>query len=263
MSAAALELLVLGAGPAYSDIPGSAGASYLVRAGTAALLLDMGQGTFPPLCRTLEPSSLEAVFVSHLHPDHYIDLIPFRHYLRRPGGAPARRVRLVAPAGIDDRIDALHADPGFIASAFEVVDAAAGSFTAGPFVVSSVRVTHAGESRAWRVSLGDGGPAITYTGDAGDPAELAALLRPGDLFLAEATLGVGPVPAGTHHLDGPSVGMLAAASGAGAVLVTHVRMGFDLAATVASVAARFAGPVALAQPGSRAWADPAGRWSVG
>ena len=76
------ELHVLGAGPAYTDRPGSTGAAYLVRDGATSLLLDLGQGSFPKLAAVLEPSTLDLVAITHLHPDHFIDLVPLRHYLR-------------------------------------------------------------------------------------------------------------------------------------------------------------------------------------
>ncbi len=247
----AMELVVLGAGPAYSDIPGSVGASYLVRAGGAAVLLDLGQGAFPALARELEPSRLSAVAISHLHPDHFIDLIPLRHYLTRPEFEPSRRVRVLAPEGLGQRLDAVYDQPGFAAAAFDLESPSDTPVRAGPFMLRSVRVRHAGESRAWRVSLVTGGPGIVYSGDASDPDELLPLLAPGDLLLSEATFGVGPVPPGMPHLDGPMVGALGSRGGAARVVVTHVRMGCDLDATIAAVQARFEGPVDLARPGLR------------
>lgn len=246
-----LELVVLGAGPAYSDLPGSVGASYLVRSDDASVLLDLGQGAFPALAGEIEPSTLGAVLISHLHPDHFIDLIPLRHYLCRAEFDPSRRVRLLAPAGLDARLDAVYDQPGFFASAFDHEEPPDAPGSVGPFLVRSVRVRHAGESRAWRVALSSGGPGIVYTGDAADPDELAPLIVPSDLLLAEATFGVGPVPPGMPHLDGPMVGDLAARTGAGGVVVTHIRMGCDLQATTDSVRARFPGPVVLARPGVR------------
>ena len=53
------------------------------------------------------------------------------------------------------------------------------------------------------------------------------------------------------HLDGPAVAALAARSGVGRVLLTHLQMGFDQAATVASVEARYDGPVEFMEPGAR------------
>lgn len=247
-----MQLEILGAGPAYSDLPGSAGASYLVRTADATLVLDLGQGAFPALARAVEPSSVQAVVISHLHPDHFIDLIPLRHYLCRAEFQPSRRLRVLAPRGLDARLDAVYDQPGFAAAAFDLDEPVDGPRKLGPFELRSVRVTHAGESRAWRVARGGSdAPGLVYSGDASDPDELALLLRPGDTLLSEATFGPGPVAPGMNHLDGPMVGALAARTGAGAVVVTHVRMGKDLDATVASVRAAYAGSVSMARPGDR------------
>src|SRR4051812_33965119 len=123
-----LRLDVLGAGPAYSDRIGSTGAAYLVRHRETAVLLDLGQGSFPRLATSIEPSRLDAVLVSHLHPDHFIDLVPLRHYLRWQRH-PVGRVRVIGPAGLDVRLDALHGEPGFTAAALDVEALVAGSST--------------------------------------------------------------------------------------------------------------------------------------
>jgi ribonuclease BN (tRNA processing enzyme) len=252
MAASHLELLILGAGPAYSDIPGSCGAAYLLRSGDDALLLDLGQGAFPALARAIEPSRLHAVVISHLHPDHFIDLIPLRHYLRRAEVAPGRRVRVIAPAGLEARLDGAYATPGFTEAAFDVEEGTEGPVAAGPFELRSVRVTHAGESRAWRAGLGGSdGPGVVYSGDASSIEELAPLVRPGDTILSEASHGPDHVPADMNHLNSAMVAALAARTGAGAVIATHIRMGTDLDATIAAIRAGYAGPVGLARPGER------------
>jgi ribonuclease BN (tRNA processing enzyme) len=247
-----LELIVLGAGPAYSDQPGSVGSAYLVRDGADAIVMDLGQGTFPALAHTFEPSGLHGVFISHLHPDHFIDLIPLRHYLRRAEFQPTRRLRLLAPAGIERRLDAAYDQARFTAAAFDVEVLAPGSYDAGPFTVEAHAVQHAGESFAFRVAgRGAPGPGLVYSGDLADPDDLLALLRPGDTLLAEATFGPGPVPAGMPHLDGPTAGRLASASSTGALLLTHLRMGCDPRDTVRSARRHYDGPVTPVSPGDR------------
>ena len=77
-----MDLQVLGAGPAYTDRPGALGSSYLLVEGGQAIVLDLGQGTFSSLAQAIEPSTLLGVVISHLHPDHFIDLVALRHYLR-------------------------------------------------------------------------------------------------------------------------------------------------------------------------------------
>src|SRR4051812_41239639 len=107
-----MTLTVLGAGPAWSDRPDSSGAAYLVRSGDTALLLDLGQGSFPRLAGAIEPRQLDAVVISHLHPDHFVDLVPLRHYLAYQLHPP-KRLRVIGPAGLSARLDALHDRPGF------------------------------------------------------------------------------------------------------------------------------------------------------
>lgn len=248
-----MELVVLGAGPAYSDQLGSVGSAYLVRNGADAILLDLGQGTFSRLAHTIEPSSLRGVFISHLHPDHFIDLIPLRHYLRRAEFQPGRRLRVLAPKGLERRLDATYDQPGFASSAFDLEALAPGSYAVGPFVVEAAAVPHAGESFAFRVGASDApdGHGMAYSGDCANADALLPLLRPGDTLLAEATFGPGPLPAGMPHLDGPTAGRLATTAGAGALLLTHLRIGCDAESTVRSAEEHFQGHVTLVQPGDQ------------
>jgi ribonuclease BN (tRNA processing enzyme) len=246
-----LQLDVLGAGPAYTDRPGATGAAYLVRHGSTAIVLDLGQGSFPRLAGAIEPSSLDAVIVSHLHPDHFIDLVALRHYLHwefRPG----RHVRVIAPAGLAARLDALHDQPGFAATALDVEDVKPGVQTVGGLTIEARRVTHTDDSHAYRVAraLGDG-PGLVYSGDCARAEDLDALIQAGDTLLSEVSFGPGPVPPDGPHLDGPAVGALAERTAVGAVLLTHLQMGFDEGATIDSVRAAYRGPVALVNPGDQ------------
>ncbi len=245
-----MELIVLGAGPAYTNRPGSTGAAYLVRHGEAAILLDLGQGSFPALAQELEPSTLLGIVVSHLHADHFIDLIALRHYLRYEF-RPPRRVLVLAPSGLADRIDALLDEPGFTAATLDVGQFEDGPARLGPFEVSSRLVTHTAESYAFRVVVPGGGPGLVYSGDCGRASDLAPHIQPGDTLLTEISFGAGPVPEGALHLDGPTVGELARATRPARVLLTHLQMGFDEGATIASVRERFDGEVELMRPGFR------------
>lgn len=246
-----LEIDVLGAGPAYTDRAGATGAAYLVRDASTALLLDLGQGSFPRLAQAIEPSGLDAVVVSHLHPDHFIDLVALRHYLRWQFH-PSRRVRVVAPAGLATRIDALLDEPGFTAATFDVEDLQEGTQAIGTLMLEARRVTHTRDSHAFRVSRAQGGGAgVVYSGDCGRAEDLDALVRLGDTLLSEVSFGPGPVAPGSEHLDGPAVGALARRTGAGRVLLTHLQMGFEEATTIDAVRAAFDGPVEFVAPGAR------------
>ena len=251
-----MELIVVGAGPAYTDRRGSAAASYLVRAGGAALLLDLGQGSFPNLASTLEPSELTAVVVSHLHPDHFIDLVPLRHYLRFEFDPP-RRVRVLGPAGLGERIDALHAAPGFAAAALDMEALAAGTQRIGTFELEARLATHTDESYAFRVCVagaegaGAAAPGLVYSGDCGRAEDLVPLIRSGDTLLAEASFGAGPVPDGAAHLDSPAAARAATAGRAARLLLTHIQMGYDRIEALAAAQSAFDGPIQLLLEGDR------------
>ena len=243
-----LQLTVLGAGPAYSDRPGAIGASYLVRHGATQVVLDLGHGTFSQLASTVEPSTLDALVVSHLHPDHFVDLVPMRHYLRWEFET-GRRLRVLGPRELNDRLDALHAQPGFSAEALDTEPLWETTFRVGTIQIEARKVFHTDDSYAFRLSTEDGAPAFVYTGDCGRAEDLDPLIRPGDVLLSEVSFGPEPGDPGAAHLDGPSVGALAARRGARRVLLTHLMMHHDREATVQSVCRDFAGPVELVDPG--------------
>jgi ribonuclease BN (tRNA processing enzyme) len=247
---APMLLTVLGAGPAYTDRPGASGACYLVSLGATNLLLDLGQGSFPRIFPLVRPERLDAVVVSHLHPDHFIDLVPLRHYLRYEF-VPPRRVRVLGPSDLGGRLDALHAVPGFTAEALDLTTLGETTHRVGDLVVEGRLVTHTDESYAIRVSPASGeGRGLVYSGDCGRPQDIVPLVRPGDTLLAEVSFGPGPVPRGVAHLDGPAVGWLATATHVGRTLLTHLQMGYEPELTLATCRAAYDGPIEMVWPGS-------------
>jgi ribonuclease BN (tRNA processing enzyme) len=245
----ALSLDVVGAGPAFSDRPSATGAAYLVRAGQTAILLDLGQGSFARLAGLMDPGTLDAVVVSHLHPDHFVDLVALRHFLRWGPSRP-RRVWVLGPSGLRGRLDALHDESGFCDAALDIEALQPGVMAIGSLELRAAPVTHAGESYGFRVATGDG-PGLVYSGDCGRAGDLDALIQSGDDLLCEVSFGPGPVPPDVAHLDGPAVGELAARTGVRRVLLTHLLMGFDRDETITSVQRSFDGPVVLVDPGDR------------
>ncbi len=240
---------MLGAGPAYTNRPGAAGSAYLLRHEDRNIVLDLGHGVFPRLAGELDPEDLLAVAVSHLHPDHFIDLVPLRHYLFYEC-RPARRVTVHAPAALEARLDALMGEPGFARSALDILPLRGGTLEVGPFALEASLVTHTDESYGFRVATGDG-PGLVYSGDCGRADDLRGLVRPGDTLLCEVSFGPGPVPEGALHLDAPAVAGLARDARAGRVLLTHLQMGFDAGETERAVRAAFDGDVRFVWPGDR------------
>jgi ribonuclease BN (tRNA processing enzyme) len=185
--------------------------------------------------------------ISHLHPDHFIDLVPLRHYLAYQHAEP-RRVRVIAPIGLAARIDALHDRPGFTAETLDCEAPPSEPITIGDLTLEARRVQHTADSHAIRIAPDDG-PGLVYSGDCGRATDLAPLIRPGDTLLVEVTFGAGPVPPGSAHLDAPAIAELVRSARPGRVLLTHLQMGLDRAAPVRIVQAALDGPVTLVEPG--------------
>jgi ribonuclease BN (tRNA processing enzyme) len=244
-----MELTVIGAGPSYTDRRGSLGASYLVRVEGAALLLDIGQGSFPNLASTIEPSTLTAVLVTHLHADHFVDLVPLRHYLRFEF-EPSRPVRVLGPRDLGARLDGLDGQPGFGDGAFHYAHLAECIWLVGPFEVSVKRVTHSDESYGVRVAVaGDRAPGLVYSGDCGQADDLLPLIRPGDTLLSEASFGAGPVPDEVPHLTSQEAARAAKEGGAARLLLTHIQTGYPRADALAAAEAVFDGPIQFVTEG--------------
>jgi len=83
---APLTLTILGAGPAAPN-PGGACSGYLLRQAESAVLMDCGSGIAGRIAQHVPVSALQGVAISHLHPDHYFDLVPL-YYMRRFGDPP-------------------------------------------------------------------------------------------------------------------------------------------------------------------------------
>ncbi len=97
---------MIGAAPAWGN-PGEACTCHLVDTGAERLVLDLGNGSLARLLRLSGPPPV-AVVLSHLHPDHFADLVPLAYGLGY-GGFGWRRPTLHVPVGGLEVLDRLAA----------------------------------------------------------------------------------------------------------------------------------------------------------
>ncbi len=228
--------------------PDAACSSYLVEHDGFRLLIDLGNGALGPLQRYVDPRDLDAVFVSHLHADHWLDLVPYAHVRRHhPDGRVPSPVRLVAPV----------ADRKRIAGAFgRPVEALADVFkfeephdtTIGPFDVKVTRTRHPVETYAARVSAS--AKTLVYTADTGPFDGLATFARGADVLLAEAGFVDGDDNPPDTHLTASDAGRVASAAGVGTLVVTHVAPWHDAGRQLERARTAFGGRAQLAVPGA-------------
>jgi ribonuclease BN (tRNA processing enzyme) len=206
-----------GSGPG----PDSAASCYLVEHDGFRLVLDLGSGAFGPLQGVLDPGDIDAIFLSHMHADHCLDIAPFVVWHRYSQQAKRPRVPLYAPIGADRRLAWAYDDEGDpLTDVFDFVYIGPGSFVLGPFGVRTARTAHPVECNAIRLEAG--GRTLVYTGDTGPCPDVVDLARGADVLLAEAAHPEVEGLPGNLHLTGRQAGEHAGAAGVGRLLLTHV-----------------------------------------
>lgn len=240
-----MHLTVLGCS---GSVPGPAGpaSAYLLEHDGFRLLLDLGSGAFGALQRHLDPAAVDAVVLSHLHPDHCLDVTALVVHHRYGPVRELPPVPLLGPAGTRDRlVRAYDPEPGGrLPDVLDVRTVEPGEL--GPFALRFARVNHPVETHAVRVAAG--GRSLVYSGDTGVSDALVDLAAGADVLLCEASFDAPGPP--DLHLTGREAGGHAARAGVGRLLVTHVPPWADRDRIGAEAAAAFGGPTETVDPGS-------------
>ena len=245
-----MELTVLGCAGTFprADSPCS---GYLVEHEGFRLVVDLGAGALGMLQRHVDLLDVDAVYVSHLHADHCIDLVAYS-YARRyhPGGVPPQ-LPVYGPVGTGERLCAAFEEPPAdgLLDVYDFREVPPGELQIGPFAVRTVRSNHPVECHALRLEAG--GRSLTYSGDTGECPELVELARGTDLFLCEASWTHAEDRPPGIHLSGREAGEHAARADVGRLLLTHVTAFADPAAVLDEARAAFSGPVELVECGTR------------
>ena len=248
-----MKLTIVGCSGSYPG-PDAPASCYLVEEDDAEgrtwrIVLDLGSGALGALQKYADPLAVDAVFLTHLHPDHCMDLCGY-HVLQRyhPDG-PRPRIPVWGPEGTADRMAAaygLDPDPG-LTEEFDFIDHRP-TVTVGPLVVDAVPVVHPVPAVGFRVRAE--GRTLAYSGDTGPGAGLDALADGADTLLAEASFRSGDVNPPAMHLTGADCGRAAADGGVERLVLTHVPPWHDPALAMAEAKSQYAGEIVLASPGA-------------
>jgi ribonuclease BN (tRNA processing enzyme) len=260
-----LQITVLGKSPAWQDADGAC-SGYLVQEDGYALVLDCGNGVFSKLRQHRDYVDVDAVLISHLHADHFLDLVPFSYALTYaprqqpvpvagwPGTNSPARPELYAPAGAREtfrHITACWQSQELIESAFNMCEYdGSDELTAGPFRIRFCEVPHYIPTFAVEIST-RAGARLTYSADCSPSDELVSFARHTDLLLIEATL---PRPERTGkrgHLTPTEAGDHGHRAAAKRLVITHFSDELDRHWLEAQAAAAFGGEVELASGGAQ------------
>ncbi len=219
-----MKLTVLGGAGAWPPA-GGACSGYLLEHTGYRLLIDPGYAVVPRLLQLMQPEALDAVLISHGHPDHVADLNPLLR-ARALCDDPAPPLPTFALPGALRAVLALDR-PGLLDGALDLRELDAGeAFTIGPFAVESRLLPHFLPNVGLRLTIN--ARSLTYTGDAGPSDELVELAADTDLLLAEATY-VERVPddSAAYLNSALEVGRQADRAAVHRLVLTHLQPGTD------------------------------------
>jgi ribonuclease BN (tRNA processing enzyme) len=231
-----MRLTVLGKSPSWQDA-GGACSGYLLQHEGTTVLMDCGNGVFGKLRQFVDYVDVDAVVLSHLHADHFLDLVPYAYALTYaprqqpvpvppwPGTDHPARPRLIAPPGAREtfrHVTGAWGPEQLIENAFRLEEYEASATPAvGPLRFSFQSVPHFVETFAICVDA-DGGGRLAYGADSRPSEDLVGFIRDCDLLLIEATL---PRPERTGmrgHMTPGEAGQHAREANASRVVLTHI-----------------------------------------
>lgn len=240
-----MRLTVLGSGASYPGA-GRACAGCLVQTMDASVLLDCGNGVIGNLACVMDPTELDALVISHGHPDHFADVYALYAALRyRPEG-PAAPLSLWSPPGVLERVGAALGDNGVgeLSQAFEVNELLAcrpwdvGDISLVPHPVDHIPYTFA-------LFLAAGEATMCYTADTRLGAAVRKAAEGAATVVAEATLPE-QYSGRAAHMTPSEAATLAEDVGAKTLVLTHLWPTVDRAAALRDARSRFSGRVIVA-----------------
>ena len=260
-----MKLTIIGCTGSFPG-PGSPASCYLVTAHDGErpwrILLDLGSGALGVLQRYADIKDLDGIFVSHLHPDHCMDLCGLHVAIHwDPAGWGRDRMLVWGPAATADRIATAYGlplDPGMHEDYDFRCWTPREPVRIGPFTITPYPVRHPiEEAYALRVEatepLADGSmrtSVLAYSGDTDTCDELVESAREADMFLCEAAFEEGRDDAiDGVHLTGKRAGQMATEAGARRLLLTHIPVWTDINTVVDEAKEVYDGSIAVAVSG--------------
>jgi ribonuclease BN (tRNA processing enzyme) len=242
-----MKLTIVGMSGTFPG-PTSGCSSYLLEHEGFRLLLDVGNGSTGALqeaCGLLGP---DAVVVSHLHGDHYLDLITYTYARRYHPDGQAPLLPVYGPSNIREAIlGAYGRDVGDLLKEvydFHAVDGDS-KVGIGPFEVDLRQVNHPVETYGMRISAG--GRTLAYSADTGECGTLVDLAKDVDLFLCEASYLDGEDNPPDVHLTGKMAAEYATKAAAQKLLLTHLVPWGDQSRTLAEATANYDADILVAR----------------
>jgi ribonuclease BN (tRNA processing enzyme) len=215
-----MRLTVLGSGTCVPSLRRNA-PGYLLEINGRQILIDCGSGTILQLLKAGKGyEEIDAVFLTHTHPDHVSDLIPLIHaLLATPGLVRSKDLLIVGPSGTRTFfktciLSLLRYPDSFRTNLVEIED----RLDLGFVHVISAHTAHSANSVAYRFE--NGGRSVVITGDTDYDDKVVQLSRETDLLVADCSFPDSLKMPG--HMTPGECGLMARRAKAKRLLLSHL-----------------------------------------
>lgn len=215
-----MKLIILGSGTCVPSLKRGAPANYL-EAENRQILIDCGSGTLLQLEKSGKSyKDIDAIFVTHTHPDHVAGIMPMIHaLLATPLFKREKELLLIGPKGFkkfyEQCIASVMGKPRtFSMQIIEIED----KMDYPPFHVLTAGTVHSENSIAYRFE--HEGKSVVITGDADYDQGIVKLSRNCDLLIADCSF-VESMKAG-NHMTPRECGLVAREAGVKKLLLSHL-----------------------------------------
>lgn len=243
-----MKVHVLGSSGTFPTA-GRPASGYIIEQDSTRIWCDAGFGTYASI--PFDPDLIDAVVISHQHPDHCADLAAaFHAWAYRP--EPRHGIPLYAPQAVWDRMAMFlekdeNSDLPIVFDFHPVWEG--DSLNLGDLSVSFTEMDHSVPTVGSRWEAN--GRSLFYTGDTGPGGGWTELLEGANILLTEASYQeFNKNPDYPHHLSAADAGTIARAAGVEKMYLTHIPPYMDPALSVHEAEQTFDRPVALATPGT-------------
>ncbi|MBS4204125.1 MBL fold metallo-hydrolase [Lederbergia citrea] len=224
---------------------GEASSGYLLEYDGFKLLVDCGSAVLSQLQTYIKPEELDAVILSHYHPDHVADIGVLQHALLigKYVNGHSRNLPIYGHPHDTASFNSLTYKDITTGISYEQDE----KIHIGPFEIEFIKTKHPVACFAMRVSAG--GKTLIYTADSAYFTELAEFAEKADIVLCESNFYKGMDGAAAGHMTSEEAGTLAAKAGVGKLVLTHLPHFGDHQQLVAEAKEQFTGEVVLASMG--------------
>lgn len=243
-----LAVRILGCSGSYAAA-GGACTGYLVQSSDTNVWLDCGPGTLANLHEWSSLADLDAIVLTHAHPDHWLELPIVANALE--WYEPRDRLPVFSNAHMFAEARELIGQSISTVFDWKVVDTTE-TVTVGSQQWRFAETDHYVPTYATRIDAD--GSSLVFSSDTGPSFSLQGFVDragPIDMALLESTFLDRVGNEGILHLSATEAGEMASAAGAARLVLTHQAPREERSAHIEAASAVFAGPVALAEVGGQ------------